>query len=146
MLKGIDRLLTPALLKALAEMGHGDEIVVADANFPAASTARSTVSGEVFHLHCDAVRALQAVMSVMPIDTFGETPILTMQVVGDPDAVPEVVATAEGLFAAEGFASSAIERFAFYDRARKAYAIIHTAETRFYGNFILRKGVIPPEA
>lgn len=146
MLKGVDRLLSPGLLKVLAEMGHGDEIVISDGNFPSASIAKGTVSGEVFYLNCDAPRAIKAVLSVMPLDSFGTEPVLTMQVVGEPDTVPEVVALAEPMFKAEGFSSTSIERFAFYDHARKAYAVIATEEARFYGCFILRKGVLTPDA
>ncbi|MDD2869352.1 RbsD/FucU domain-containing protein [Neomegalonema sp.] len=144
MLKGLDPMLGPETLAALASMGHGDEIVLCDANFPAESVARSTVLGRALRMDCDALRALKAVLSLLPLDGHEPDPVLTMQVVGDPAAVPEAVALAEPLFGAEGVASASLERFAFYDRARKAYAILRTAETRPYGNFILRKGVINP--
>lgn len=142
MLKGIDPLISPDLIHALAQMGHGDTIVIADANFPSAALARQTVYGRALRIDCDAVRAVQAVLSLIPVDTFGENPVLTMQVVGDPDAVPEVVAEAAPLFAAEGATSSAEERFAFYSTAGRAFVILATVETRIYANFIIRKGVI----
>lgn len=142
MLKGIDPLIGPELLMVLAQMGHGDEIVIVDANFPATSMAMDTVHGTPLRMDCNAVRAVQAVLSLFPIDTFGTDPILTMQVVGDPDAVPPVVTEAAPLFAAEGFTSVGLERFAFYDRARQGFAILLTQESRSYGNFIIRKGII----
>ncbi|MDO5605434.1 MAG: RbsD/FucU domain-containing protein [Paracoccus sp. (in: a-proteobacteria)] len=142
MLKGIDPLVSAELLFVLAAMGHGDSIVIADANFPAASVACHTVHGRAIPLACDAMRALRAVLSLMPLDPYDDDPVLTMQVVGDADAVPEVVAEAAPLIAAEGFTATGIERHAFYARARDAFAVILSAESRPYGNFILRKGVI----
>ncbi|MDO5614339.1 MAG: RbsD/FucU domain-containing protein [Paracoccus sp. (in: a-proteobacteria)] len=142
MLKGIDPLIGPDLLRVLARMGHGDEIVLADANFPAASIARQTVETQELRIDCDAIRALHAVLSLLPLDSYLPDPVLTMQVVGDPAQVPAVVAEAAPLLAAEGVTPTALERFAFYDRATRAFAVLRTAETRAYGNFILRKGVI----
>lgn len=142
MLKGIDPLLGPDLLAVLAAMGHGDEIVIADANFPSESVARQTVHGRSLRMDCDAIRALTAVLSLLPLDDFEPDPVLTMQVVGDPDAVPEVVAEAAPVLAADGVKSAGLERFAFYDRAKKSFAVVQTAELRIYANFILRKGVI----
>lgn len=142
MLKGLDPLVGPDLLRVLALMGHGDEIVVADANFPAASVAAG--SGRLLRMECSAPRALQAILSLMPLDGYEPDPVLTMQVVGDPAAVPEVVAEAAPLVQAEGHASRGLERFAFYERARSGFAVVQTAELRAYGNFILRKGVILP--
>jgi L-fucose mutarotase len=142
MLKGLNPLLNPELLKVLAEMGHGDAITIADANFPGAAVARATVSGQVLRVDCDALTALQAVLSVFPLDTFEDEPVTTMQVVGDASAVPPIVAEAAPILAAEGFASKSVERFAFYELAKKSYAVLMTTEGRPYGNFILRKGVI----
>lgn len=144
MLKGIDPLLNPELLRVLARMGHGDEIVIADANFPSASVAAQTVTGIELRIDCDAIRALEAVLSLLPLDCYQPDPVMTMQVVDDPNAVPDTVAQALPLLQAEGFAYKSIERFAFYTRAKTAFAILRTAETRPYGNFILRKGVINP--
>lgn len=142
MLKGIDPLISPDLLQVLALMGHGDEIVVADANFPAASVAAG--SGRLLRMDCPAPRAVRAILSLLPLDGYQPDPVLTMQVVGDPAAIPDVVAEAAPLLLAEGHRSAGLERFAFYERARGAFAVLRTAETRPYGNFILRKGVINP--
>ncbi|PZQ52106.1 MAG: ribose ABC transporter [Rhodovulum sulfidophilum] len=142
MLKGIDPLLNPELLAVLAAMGHGDEIVFSDANFPATSVAAETVHGVALRVDCPVLAALGAALSIFPLDTFDGAPVLTMQVVGDPDATPEVVAEAAPLFAAEGAAMATLERFAFYERAKGAFAIVRTLERRPYGNFILRKGVL----
>lgn len=144
MLKGIDPLIGPELLFVLAQMGHGDSIVIADANFPSASLAKRTVHGRALQIDCPAPRAVQAVLSLIPVDTFDSDPVLTMQVVGDPAAIPEVVFEAEPMFAAERTASKAIERHAFYRAAGEAFAILRTAETRIYANFIIRKGVVQP--
>ena len=85
---------------------------------------------------------MQAVLSLMPVDGFEPDPVVTMQVVGDADAIPEVVAEAAPLFTAEGHGMAAVDRFAFYRRAAGAFVILHTLETRLYGNFIIRKGVV----
>lgn len=142
MLKGIDALLGPELLMVLAAMGHGDEIVLADANFPGTAIAARTVHGRLLRMDCPAPRALRAVLSLLPLDGFEPDPVMTMQVVDDAAAVPEVVAEARPIVAAEGAAMGSLERHAFYDRAGRAFAVVQTAETRIYGNFILRKGVI----
>ncbi|QJD18483.1 RbsD/FucU family protein [Paracoccus sanguinis] len=144
MLKGIDPLLGPEVLRALAAMGHGDEIALVDANFPAESVARGTVTGTALRIEADALRVLSAVLSVLPLDAHEPDPVLTMQVVGDPAAIPDVVAAAAPQLAALGVTSAGLERFVFYDRARRGFAVIRTAETRPYGNFLLRKGVINP--
>ena len=142
MLKGIDPIIAPELLMVLASMGHGDEVVIADANFPAASVARDSVHGQLLRMDCTAPRAVRAVLSLLPVDRYEPDPVLSMQVVGDPTAIPEAVAETAPLFAAEGVAIAGLERFAFYARARRAFAVIRTCETRPYGNFIIRKGVI----
>lgn len=144
MLKGIDPVISPDLLRVLARMGHGDELVIADANFPSASVGARTVTGMELRIDCDAIRALQAVLSLLPLDEHQPDPVLVMQVVGDPDAVPEVVAQSLPVLAPLGLRPAGLERFAFYDRAKTAFAVLRTGETRSYGNFILRKGVINP--
>lgn len=144
MLKGIDGVIGPEVLAVLASMGHGDELVLSDANFPAASVAHSTVHGRALRMDCDVLQALRAVLALLPIDQFEPDPVLTMQVVGDPAALPVVVAQALPLLAAQDLVPASLERFAFYERARRAFAVVRTAETRPYGNFILRKGVINP--
>lgn len=143
MLRNIPPILSPDLLWTLRAMGHGDEIVIADANFPA------TALGERCH-RLDGVSAtevLEAVLRVLPLDSFVANPALVMEVVDDPDAVPPVV-TAFQTIVTETADNPALigrlERFAFYERAKTAFAIIQTGETRLYGNIILKKGVIAP--
>ena len=148
MLKGIDPLLNADVLRALRAMGHGDVIVVVDGNFPAESTARRTVSGELLRIDASAPRAVEAVLSVMPLDTFVDGAVRTMAVVDSPDEVQEVHREiAEVVRRAEGrdVPVERVERFAFYDLARAAYAILQVAEPRFYANFALVKGVVAPD-
>ncbi|WP_133646006.1 RbsD/FucU family protein [Paraburkholderia flava] len=146
MLKNLDPLLNADVLHALRAMGHGDELVICDANFPADSVARATVLGKPLRLDgVDAARAIRAVLSVMPLDTFVEHPALRMEVVGEPNTIPAVQREAQAeVDAAEGrsvpFAS--IERFAFYERAKHAYCVIATGEERGYGCFVFSKGVL----
>ncbi len=145
MLRGIDPILSPDLLRVLRAMGHGDDVVIADANFPGESIARTLIRLDGI----DAPRVVRAVLSVMPLDTFVEDPALTMAVVGDPDTVSPVVTLFQQAIdeiADNPVRIRAIERFAFYERARSAFAVIQTGEQRLYGNLILKKGVIPPEA
>lgn len=144
MLKGLDPLLGPEVLFALAAMGHGDQIAIVDANFPGAAIAKVSVHGSLLRMDCTATRALQAVLSVMPVDDFESGAALTMQVVGDVAAIPQVQAEAAPMLLAEGATLTRIERFAFYQAARAVFAVIQTTEERFYGNFILCKGVIRP--
>jgi L-fucose mutarotase len=148
MLKSIDPILNAEVLFALRAMGHGDEIVICDTNFPADSTARRTVLGKLLHLGgVSAPRAARAILSVMPLDAFVDKPALRMEVVGKPEEVPPVQAEVQKeIDAAEGrlWPMGAVERMAFYDLARKAYCVVQTGELRFYGCFILKKGVIPP--
>ena len=142
MLKGIDPVLGPDLLHVLAMMGHGDEIVIVDANFPAASVGEQTVYGSALTIGCDAVQALSAIVSLLPLDEFEPDPVLTMQVVGEPETVPPVIAEAMPTLDALGHQPVGLERFAFYERAKEAFAVVQSSEMRPYGNFILRKGVI----
>lgn len=142
MLRGIDSILSPELLKVLRAMGHGDEIVVADANFPAESNARRLVRLDGL----DAVRVVRAILSVMPLDSFVDDPAASMAPVDDPAKVPPVVSLFQKVVdeVADNPARIVpVERFAFYERARAAYAIVATGEGRHYGNLILKKGVLP---
>lgn len=141
MLIGLDTLLTADLLHALAAMGHGETIVLVDANYPATRGRRLIrVAG------AGTPRVLRAVLSVLPIDTFIPEPASVMQVVGDAEAVPEVVAEMNACLKAVGCAAAAgVERHAFYAAAEEAYAIVQTGERRFYGNVLLTKGVIAPD-
>jgi L-fucose mutarotase len=145
MLKNLDPLLNADILHALCAMGHGDEVVICDANFPADSVARQTVLGRVLRLDgVGAPRAVQAVLSVLPLDSFVDHPAERMEVVDDASAVPAVQREAQqAVDAAEGRAVpfAPVERFAFYERAKQAYCVIATGEARGYGCFIFKKGV-----
>jgi len=149
MLKGIDNRLNAEVLACLRAMGHGDVLIVADTNFPADAIARATVTGRLLRMeNLTSVEAVNAILSVLPLDTFVADFAGRMQVVGAPGEVPPVQAEVQGAIdRAEGRPRPmvGIERFAFYDMARRAYAVIQTGERRFYGCFMLRKGVIPPE-
>ncbi len=130
-------------------MGHGDYLIVSDTNFPADSIAReTTMLGTLLRMeNLTAAEAINAILSVMPLDTFVDDFAGRMEVVGAPDEVPAVQqeVAAEIVAAGESRPMQAIERFAFYDLAKGAYAVIQSGERRFYGCFMLRKGVIPPE-
>lgn len=143
MLKGLDPLLNADLLHVLRAMGHGDDLVIADANFPATTMGRRLVRMD----GVSAPRVLEAVLSVMPLDDFVDEPCGRIEVVGDPDAVPEVCAEFQAIIdRAEGgrFQLARIERFAFYERARQAFAVVQTGETRLYGCVLLKMGVVRP--
>lgn len=143
MLIGIPNLLTPDLLRHLKAMGHGDELVIVDANFPG-----ETCAARIERLPgISATEALRAILAIMPLDTFVDAPARTMQVVGDPDAVPDIVKEFQAIIneTADNPADiQSVERHAFYEEAKKTFCIVQTAETRFYGNIILKKGVVPP--
>lgn len=149
MLRGIDHRLNADVLGALRAMGHGDYVVVVDTNFPADSIARGTPVGRLLRMeNLTAAQAVQAILSVLPLDTFVPDFAGRMQVVGEPDTVPDVQVEVQAeVDRAEGKPRPlpGIERFAFYDLAKGAYAVIQTGERRFYGCFMLRKGVIGPE-
>jgi L-fucose mutarotase len=145
MLKNIDPLLSPDLLKVLAEMGHGDEIVLADANFTAASLAAGK---PLIRLPGVGVqRTAEAVLSLLPLDEMVRCPIAFMQVGGQPQGyrsavqreVIESIGTASG---ARPEQCEAMERFAFYERVRSAFAVVQTGELQAWANFIFKKGVI----
>ena len=143
MLKGVPRILTPQLLKVLAEMGHGDEIVIADGNFPAESVGKGAA---VIRADGHGVpEILDAVLQMIPLDQYVEKPAALMEVVpGDP-CVPVIWDDFRRLLEKNGEEPSAMEmmeRFAFYERARKAYAIVSTGETAIYANILLKKGVV----
>ena len=150
MLKGIDPRLNAEVLGALRAMGHGDVLVLADTNFPSESVARETVLGHLLRMdNLTAAEAAQAILSVFPLDTFVDDFAARMEVVGEPSTIPAVQAEVQAeVDSAEGRERTmvGVERFAFYDRAKQAFAVIQTGERRFYGCFLFRKGVIPPEA
>jgi L-fucose mutarotase len=148
MLKSIDPMLNADVLHALCNMGHGDDLVLCDANFPADAIARRSVIGKLLRIdNVTTARAARAILSVLPLDDFVDEPVLRMQVVGNPAEVPRVQAEVQAeIDAAEGRPRpmGSIERFAFYDLAQKAYCIVQTGERRFYGDFVFKKGVIAP--
>ena len=150
MLKGLDPRLNAEVLATLRAMGHGDVLILADTNFPSDSVARATVTGKLLRMdNLTSAEAARAILSVYPLDTFVDDFAGRMEMVGAPDEIPPVQAEVQAeIDRAEGRARpmQSIERFAFYDLARQAYAVIQTGERRFYGCFMFRKGVIPPEA
>lgn len=140
MLKNVPSILTPELLRIMMEMGHGDEIVIGDGNFPAASNARRLVRLDG-HGVCDV---LDAMLQFLPLDTYVDAPVGLMAVTPGDDVKPviwdeykKIIARREGAHKIE-----LIERFEFYERARNAYAIVATGETALYANIILKKGVV----
>lgn len=141
MLHNIDPILSPELLYVLRAMGHGDEIVLADSNFPAESCGPSCIRAD----GSTNSQILKAVLSLMPLDTFVPDPALCMQVVDDPTAVPEAVQDFQKIINENADVPrdiKSLERFAFYERAASAFAVVQTGERRLYGNIILKKGVI----
>ncbi|MBN8996590.1 MAG: ribose ABC transporter [Rhizobiales bacterium] len=146
MLKSIDPALNADVLYALRAMGHGDDVVLADMNFPADAIARETTLGRLLRMeNIDSGRAARAVLSVLPLDSFVKKPAERMEVVGKPkEILPVHKEVQKEIDAAEGRPSpmGSIERFAFYERAKKAYCVIQTGELRGYGCFVFKKGVI----
>ena len=150
MLKGLDPRLNAELLFVLRAMGHGDALVLADANFPADQVARHTSYGQLLRMdNLSAAEAASAILSVLPLDTFVDDFALRMELVDQPQEIPPVQREVQAeIDRHEGRARPllSIERFAFYDAARQAYAVVQTGERGFYGCFLFRKGVIPPDA
>jgi L-fucose mutarotase len=143
MLKTIDPLLGPDLLYIMRAMGHGDELAIVDANYPAYSAGPEVVTIEV-----DAVRALDAILSLLPLDTFVPEACWRMQVIDHPNQEEPVFAEFRAVIAKrEGpqFKLAELERFAFYDRVKQSFAIVKTNERRLYGNVILKKGIVRPD-
>jgi L-fucose mutarotase len=141
MLKKISPMLSPELLKTLAEMGHGDELVLADGNFPSASMAQRLLRADGHGVP----KLLEAILQLFPLDTFVERPVALMAVVPGHDYKPTIWDEYRRIIQASGEPFSDfeyIERFDFYDRARKAFAVLATGETSLYANIILKKGVV----
>jgi L-fucose mutarotase len=138
MLKGIPNLLSPELLKILMEMGHSDEIVIADGNFPSASMAQRLVRLDGL----DAPEVLKAILQLFPLDTYDMPVALMEKVPGDTVETPIWDTYKEIVSEYTNQEVSHIERFAFYERAKKAYAVIATSEKALYANVILKKGVV----
>lgn len=140
MLKGIPSILSPELLKVLDEMGHSDEIVIADGNFPGASHAQRLIRLDGHNVP----EILDAILQLFPLDRYVPAPVALMEVVkGDP-VVPVIWDDYKKIIAAheDNIQIENIERFAFYERAKKAYAVITTSEKALYANIILKKGVV----
>jgi L-fucose mutarotase len=146
MLIGIDPILNADVIYALRAMGHGDDLIIVDTNFPSDSIARETVLGTVLRIDRPAAEVVKAVLSIYPIDTFVDDAAARMEVVGEPETLLPVMQEVQAaVSAAKGPTMISVERYAFYDRAKQAYAVIQTSERRFYGCFALRKGVVPPD-
>lgn len=146
MLKGIPPIISPELLKALCEMGHGDELIIADGNFPCESIGKDAI---VVRADGNGVaEILDAVLQLIPLDRYTEKPVALMEVVkGDSCPEPEIWKTYEALlnkYEPDHHDIEMTERFAFYERAKKAYLIIATGETAVYANVLLKKGVVTP--
>lgn len=141
MLKGIDPIVSPELLHVIAQMGHGDEIVLADANFPAVSMGKRVIRADGHGVPA----VLAGLLKLFPLDSFVEAPAAVMQRVDKPaDPAPIWAEFQKLLDGAEGkhVAVERVERFQFYDRAQKAFVVVATGERALYGNLILKKGVI----
>ena len=149
MLIGIDPRLNADVLYALRSMGHGDYLIICDTNFPAQSVAEQTVFGDLLRMdNLTAADAAEAILSVMPLDSFADDFAGRMEVVDDASSVPVVQAEVQKAIdstAGKPRKMISIERYDFYDLAKNSYCVIQTGERRFYGCFMLRKGVIPPE-
>lgn len=143
MLKNIPPLLGPDLLGILRAMGHGDEIAIVDANYPADAAGPALVRLDGI----SATDILEAVLTLMPLDDFVDEAAIVMQVVGDANARPPVVEEFEAIVKKHEpkMGVSSLERFAFYDRVKTGYAIVQSGERRLYGNILLKKGIIRPQ-
>ncbi len=144
MLKGISPMLSPELLKVLCEMGHSDTIVIADGNFPAETMGKDAI---VIRMDGhDVPEILEAILSVFPLDQYVEKPVSLMERVPGDNADISIWKTYEEMIAKEGLRGTTVirtlERFAFYEEAKKAYAIIATSETSQYANILLQKGCV----
>lgn len=146
MLKGIDQRLSAEVVHLLMLMGHGDDLVICDVNHPAATIAAATTYGKLVDMAgSDLPTAARAILSLMPLDTFVPAPVSRMQVVGNPEAQVPIFARMQAVIdAAENrpIQMQALERFAFYEAAKRSFAIIRTSDSGPYGCFILKKGVI----
>jgi L-fucose mutarotase len=144
MLRHIDPILSPELLAILRQMGHGDEIAIVDANFPAVTMGQRVVRAD----GVSATHMAEAILKLMPLDAFVADAAFYMQQVHAPEEPAPICVEFEGLVKHHGegkFAVRSLERFAFYDRVRTCFAVVSTAERRLYGNLILKKGVLQPD-
>lgn len=148
MLKAVHPLLNAEVLYALRQMGHGNDLVIADTNFPSDAIALETTFGRTLRIDADMATVVRAVLSQFPLDTFVDDAASRMEVVGKPNEILPIHAEVQKeIDAAEGagkFKLVGVERFAFYEKAKKSFAVIQTHERRFYGCFIFKMGVIDP--
>ena len=150
MLKGIDQRLSAEIVHVLMLMGHGDDLVICDVNHPAATIAKDTTYGKLVDMPgCNLLAAAEAILSLMPLDTFVAAPVARMQVVGDADNVLPLFTLVQATctrIEGRDIALNPLERFDFYATAKRSFAIIRTSDSGPYGCFILKKGVInlPP--
>lgn len=146
MLKGINPLLNADVLQVLRAMGHGDDLIISDANFPSDRLARQTIAGKLLRIEAGAAEVVHAVLSLMPLDSFVDDAAARMEVAGEPETILPVMHEVQAEVNAVGGPTRmhSLDRYAFYDRSKQAYAIIQTGEPRFYGCFAFRKGVIGP--
>lgn len=142
MLKGIPSILSPELLKILMEMGHGDELVISDGNFPGASMGQRLVRADGHGVP----EILDAILTLFPLDQYTAEPVVLMDVMDGDDFVPTIWEKYEEILEKHepGTGIERMERFAYYERAKKAYAVVQTGETSIYANVIIKKGVITP--
>ncbi len=141
MLKHIPNILSPELLKVLMEMGHGDELVIADGNFPAASIAKKLIRLDGHGVPV----VLEAILKFFPLDPYVEKPVALMSVVPGDEVKPDIWQTYKNIIKNEYESFNQfefIERFAFYERAKRAYAVVATSESALYANIILKKGIV----
>ncbi len=140
MLKGIPKIISPNLLKVLCEMGHGDTIVIADANFPSETCGQRVVRADGI----SGTDMLKAVLALIPLDTYSSANFYTMELSGGDTEIPEIWGEYADIAksADDNYKPATLERFAFYEQAKKAYCVIATGEEKIYANIILQKGVI----
>tara|TARA_B100001245_G_scaffold41991_1_gene26873 strand:+ start:3211 stop:3657 length:447 start_codon:yes stop_codon:yes gene_type:complete len=144
MLINIDPILSPELLHALRSMGHGDKLVLADANFPSASLAKKLIRLDGVNIP----NAAKAILSVLPLDSFVDYPVERMEIDGNPDEINDVHQDLIDVLknsAGDKWKVGSIERFKFYEKAKQAYMIVSTTDARAFGCFIITKGVIKPD-
>ena len=144
MLINIDPILSPELLHALRSMGHGDKLVLADANFPSASLAKKLIRLDGVNIP----NAAKAILSVLPLDSFVDYPVERMEIDNNPDEINDVhqdLIDVLKISAGDKWRVGSIERFKFYEKAKQAYMIVSTTDARAFGCFIITKGVIKPD-
>ena len=144
MLININPILSPELLHALRSMGHGDKLVLADANFPSASLTKKLIRLDGVNIP----NAAKAILSVLPLDSFVDYPVERMEIDGNPDEINDVhqdLIDVLKISAGDKWKVGSIERFKFYEKAKQAYMIVSTTDARAFGCFIITKGVIKPD-